>query len=229
MLQKRIDEAVQAQASARPLSLEIEWVSSEDEESQQSDTSCYTTKLLNLFKLSDGKGPTFKHWILDMEDKLLANADHFETPKLCIAYIWNWMEGWAREHLQAHSQLNTSNRYQNLDEMLVHLQTIFKDVNWILITQAKFQSLFQCTMKFQNFLSNFIYWAGEAQKPHMKWKEKLYYWLSYKLQNKVMLEWIDNSITFNNFTHVHKNGSVLRAVHHSEEHLELMDNLSEEH
>ena len=119
--------------------------------------------------------PTLKHWILNMEDKLLANADHFDPLNLCIIYIQSWMEGWAGEHLQAHSQLNTSNWYQNLDEMLVHLQTIFKDVNWISIKQAKFWSLFQYTMKCQNFISDFIYWAGEVQKPHMKWKEELYY------------------------------------------------------
>lgn len=72
--------------------------------------------------------------------------------------------------------------------MLVHLQTVFEDINWIPVAQAKFQSLFQCMMKFQNFLSNFIYWAGKVQEPHTKWKEELYYWLSDKLQNKVMSE-----------------------------------------
>ena len=36
----------------------------------------------------------------------------------------------------------------------------------------------------------------------MKWKEELYYRLSYELQDKVMLERMDDSITFNDFTHM---------------------------
>ena len=44
--------------------------------------------------------------------------------------------------------------------------------------------------------------SGEAQEPQTKWKEELYYRLSYKLQHKVMLERMDNSITFADFTQV---------------------------
>ena len=69
IFQKKMDGAVQAQASARQLSLRSGQTPSEDEEFQQSDTSYHITKLLNPFKLSDRKDPTFENWILNMKDK----------------------------------------------------------------------------------------------------------------------------------------------------------------
>ena len=52
-----------------------------------------TTKIPDLPMLTDGKEPQFEDWLLLMSQKLTANADHFNIPQFCIAYIASCCEG----------------------------------------------------------------------------------------------------------------------------------------
>ena len=155
-----------------------------------------SVKLSDPAKLSDGKSPTFESWIADMEDKLAANADHYNMPALWMAYMQSWTEGRAHEHLLAWSQPGIPNLYLDSSNIFSHLQTIYLDVTWIPVTKATFHSLYQCAQKFQEFLSDFIYWATEAEEPADKWKEELYHCISFNLQNKVMRECMDSTVSF---------------------------------
>ena len=46
-----------------------------------------TTKIPDPPMLTDGKEPRFEDWLLLMNQKLTANADHFDTSQLRIAYV----------------------------------------------------------------------------------------------------------------------------------------------
>src|ERR1700735_5520202 len=46
-----------------------------------------TTRIDDPAILTDGKNPKFEDWLLYMEDKLSANADHYSTPTLRLAYL----------------------------------------------------------------------------------------------------------------------------------------------
>lgn len=155
-----------------------------------------SVKLPDPAKLSDGKSPTFESWIADMEDKLAANADHYDTPALRMAYVRSRTEGRAREHLLARSRPGIPNPYLDSSDIFSHLQTIYSDVTRIPVAKATFRSLYQRAQRFQEFLSDFIYWATEAEEPADKWKEELYHRISFNLQDKVMRERMDSTVSF---------------------------------
>ncbi|ODM14962.1 hypothetical protein SI65_09714 [Aspergillus cristatus] len=58
-----------------------------------------TTKIPDPLMLTDGKEPQFEDWLLLMTQKLAANADHFDTSQLRMAYIASHCEGKARKHI----------------------------------------------------------------------------------------------------------------------------------
>ena len=49
--------------------------------------------------LTDGTDPDFEGWVLSVEDKLAANADHFSTPALRLAYVKSRCGGATRSTL----------------------------------------------------------------------------------------------------------------------------------
>lgn len=83
--------------------------------------------------------------------------------------------------------------------MLAHLWSIYKDVNKVPIAKATLHGLYQNKRRFQEFVSNFIYWATEAGLPDSEWKEELYFRLAFDLQDKVMRERLDLLVLFDQF------------------------------
>ncbi|BCR91318.1 uncharacterized protein ACHE_70161S [Aspergillus chevalieri] len=58
-----------------------------------------STKIPDPPMLTDGKEPRFEDWLLLMSQKLTANADHFDTSQLRIAYVASRCDGKARKHI----------------------------------------------------------------------------------------------------------------------------------
>lgn len=63
--------------------------------------------------LTDGKEPTFEDWLLRMEDKLAANADHYPTPALRLAYVKSRCGGRAADHIISRSRSSAMNKYRD--------------------------------------------------------------------------------------------------------------------
>ena len=88
-----------------------------------------SVKLPNPPVLTDGKDPEFEDWESRIRNKLRANADHYDTEALRIAYVENRVGGKAAKHLRPRLRASAINPYTTAEEMLKHLETIFQDAN----------------------------------------------------------------------------------------------------
>jgi hypothetical protein len=159
-----------------------------------------STKIPDPPELTDGKKPRFDDWLLLMKQKLSANADHFDTPELRMAYVASRTADNAREHLMPRMRDEAMNKYQDSDEMLEHLKTIYGDPNRVINAKYKFRNLFMKTSdRFHDFLSEFLRIAAEAEIKDDNWREELYPKLTTELQKLVMSEFIKNN-SFNEFS-----------------------------
>jgi len=160
-----------------------------------------TTRIADPAVLTDGKNPKFEDWLLRMEDKLSANADHYSTPTLRLAYVRSRCGGRAAEHLLARSRFNSVNPYRDASEIFDHLKTIYQDVNRAWNAKGKLRRLYmRASDKFQDFLSEFCYLAQESGLAESEWKEELYHKLHVNLQRLVIPEINDGDLSFNEFT-----------------------------
>jgi hypothetical protein len=160
-----------------------------------------TAKIPDPPILTDGKDPKFEDWLLRMEDKLAANADHYATPAMRLAYVKSRCGGRAAEHIVARSRSDAANLYRDSIDIFEHLKTIFQDVNRVLNAKGKFRRLFMKNNdKFQDFLSDFSYLAQESGLADSEWKEELYYKLTAEMQRLVIRESNDANVGFPDFT-----------------------------
>lgn len=159
-----------------------------------------TTKIPDPPMLTDGKEPRFDDWMLLMTQKLEANSDHFDTRQLRRAYVASRCDGKARKHITPRLRTDASNRYEDSDDMLEHLRTIYDDPNRVTIAKNQFRSLYMKTGdKFHDFLSEFLYLAAEAGVAEEDWKDELYHRLTTELQKLTMVEKIKEG-SFNEFS-----------------------------
>ena len=148
-----------------------------------------STKITDPPELDDGKDPRFEDWLMLMKNKLAANADHFNTPELRKAYVVGRCTSDALKHVSPRMREGAPNGYSDSDDILKHLENIYGDPNRVVNAKRRYHSLLMkpCD-KFHNFLSEFLYLAGEAGVNENDWKEDLYNKLTFKLQELVIAE-----------------------------------------
>ncbi|KKA22077.1 Gag/polymerase/env polyprotein [Rasamsonia emersonii CBS 393.64] len=150
--------------------------------------------------LSDGKNPKFDDWLVLMQQKLSANADHYDTPELRRAYVASRCEGDAAKHITKRLKNGAINAYKDSTDLLEHLEQIYHDPNRLASAKLKFRGLFMKNKdKFHDFLSEFIYWADEAEIDEKDWREELYQKITTDLQKLTMSEAIRTNGTFQEF------------------------------
>lgn len=150
--------------------------------------------------LSDGKNPKFDDWLVLMQQKLSANADHYDTPELRRAYVASRCEGDAAKHITKRLKNDAVNAYKDSTDLLEHLEQIYHDPNRLASAKLKFRGLFMKNKdKFHDFLSEFIYWADEAEIDEKDWREELYQKITTDLQKLTMSEAIRTNGTFQEF------------------------------
>lgn len=150
--------------------------------------------------LTDGKDPKFEDWVLRINDKLAANADHFPTSALRLAYVKSRCGGRAAQHLIARSRADSPNPYRDSPDILSHLRGIFEDVNGSLIARNKFRALsLRSNTPFHEFLSDFTYLAQEGRVNETEWKTELYEKLGPELQRAVIREYLDIAVNYHAF------------------------------
>jgi hypothetical protein len=185
----RFKEAFTQQA----LSAQLEGVS-------RLESSMKSSKIPDPPVLTNGKEPEFEDWLMWMQDKLAANADHCPTPVLRLAYVKSRCSGRAAEHLRARSRHDARNKYKDAVDVLDHLKTIFQDVNRVLVAKEKFRCLYlKPSDRFQDFLSDFSYYAQESGLAESEWKEELYQRINAEMQLQVMREINDAGVDFQGF------------------------------
>lgn len=158
-----------------------------------------SSKLPDGKRFNDGKEPTFESWLIDIENKLEANADHYPTPLSRMQYVKSMCEGEAAEHLIPRFQKNSPGRYRDVDDILEHLKTIYHDANKATKAKRELRRLYQNDTKFQDFLSKFVLKAQESMLPVAQWKDELYERLSPEMQRQLVKASYDDDLSYGDF------------------------------
>ncbi|KAF3393346.1 hypothetical protein DPV78_009734 [Talaromyces pinophilus] len=107
-----------------------------------------STKLPDGKRFSDGSDPKFASWLIDIENKLESNANHYPTPLARMQYVKSICEGEAADHLVPRFQKDSPEQYQNADDIIEHLKTIYHDANKVSKAKQELRRLFINNMKF---------------------------------------------------------------------------------
>jgi hypothetical protein len=151
-----------------------------------------SSKIPDPEELSDGKDLKFDTWHMLMQQKLEANADHYTTTEARKAYVTSRTKGKALEHIM--SRTKVAGGYLDENEIFTHLKGIYGDPNRVINAQHKFRMLYMKPAdRFQDFLSEFIFLATEAEAVESTWKDELYRRLTTKLQELLIQESIRDS------------------------------------
>ena len=108
--------------------------------------------------------------------------------------------GNAAKHLAPRMRDGAPNKFQSVDEMFKHLESIFLDPNRQINARRKLRTLqMKPTDRYHDFLTEFLYLTGEAGIPESEYKEELYERLTYKLKEMLVFCRNDGS-TFEEFS-----------------------------
>jgi hypothetical protein len=139
--------------------------------------------------LTDGNEPRFDYWQMQIKQKLDANADHFSSPALRLAYVTGRCSGDAMKHIAARMRVDSADRYKDAPDVFEHLDSVYGDPNRLVNAKRRYHSLLMKPAdKYHTFLSEFLYLAEEADIPYTDRKEDLYNKLTFKLQELVISE-----------------------------------------
>ncbi len=94
-------------------------------------------------------------WNIKIADKLDANANHYSTEKIRIAYVVSRLEGDADQQTYAKRRVDASSPYQSLSELLKHLKGIYEDQDLIRKCRREYVALKQLNKPFSSFYSEF--------------------------------------------------------------------------
>lgn len=85
--------------------------------------------------------------------------------------------------------------------MLVHLENVFTDPNRERVAKQKYNTLYmRPSIKWHDFLSEFLYLAAEAGVVEETWKDDLYNKLTLHMQELTMPAYNDDTKSFREFT-----------------------------
>ncbi len=99
--------------------------------------------------------PTWETWNIKIADKLDANANHYPTEKIRIAYVVSRLGGDADQQTYAKRRVDAPSPYQSLSELLKHLEGIYEDQDLIRKCRREYVALKQLNKPFSSFYSEF--------------------------------------------------------------------------
>jgi hypothetical protein len=172
-----------------------------------------STKLPDGQHLTDGADPKFESWLIDVENKLEANADHYPTPLARMQYVKSMCKGEAANHLLPRFRKDSPVRYRDVDDIIDHLKTLYLDENRVINAKVQLRRLFMRDMKFQTFLSQFALYAQESELATSSWKDELYEKLSPEMQRHMVKESYDSTMSYARFVQeCHKTANRLEQI-----------------
>jgi hypothetical protein len=114
-----------------------------------------STKLPDPPVLTDGKEPTIDNWAVKIRTKLSANADHYPTEALRMAYLASRVDGTANLHLQPRLRPTAVNRFETAEDMIEALDRVFGDPNKQQTAMTNLRKLYQGNKDFNEFWGEF--------------------------------------------------------------------------
>ena len=100
--------------------------------------------------------PTWESWTTKISDKLEANADHYPTEKLRMAYVSFRLGGDADEQTYAKRRIGAPSSYLSLTDLLKHLNGIYGDQDRKRKCRREYNALKQINKPFSTFYFEFI-------------------------------------------------------------------------
>jgi len=98
-----------------------------------------------------------------MRNKLKVNSDHFADEEAKIAYVQLRTDGEANDHIEPRLEKDAADPYTTHEEVLEHLQSIYKDPNRLFNAKNDFRKLFiKPSQAFHNFYTHFLYLSRQA-------------------------------------------------------------------
>ena len=145
-----------------PLSLLLPLPSVSDDSDGNSKHSYHHSQKAKSIKLPDPSILTDGHvvefninvWESKMAKKLAANADHYPTEVLRMAYVDSRVDGEAYKHLAAKSKISAWKSFATAEEMFEVLQKAYGNVNRAHTAMNKFWDL-KMTKDFNSFWAKF--------------------------------------------------------------------------
>lgn len=176
----------------------------EEREASVASTAAFSgkksTKMPDPPIFSDGKEIKFKDWKAEMKRKLLLNEDHYPTPAHQLAYVSSRCEGKALRHINPRMQEEAVAAYRTAQDVFDHLQSVFHDPNHQQVARDEYLALkMEPKQDFGDFLAEFTYLAEEANQPEDLRKRDLYRKLPNLLQNQVMIDAGQDSVSLEAF------------------------------
>jgi len=130
----------------------------EREETPTTTASQYekrSTKLPDAPVLTDGKEPQFTAWLIQIQGKLEANADHYPTEALKISYVATRCGGLAASNIQPRLRRDATKPFHTANEVLEVLERTFGDPFRKRTARNEFRNLKQGNRDFNSFWSDF--------------------------------------------------------------------------
>ena len=178
-LEKQLENAwLNKHSAPSPLPLPSVVSNDSDDNSKQSK-KIKLTKLLDPPMLTDGHmtGFDIDVWESKIVKKLTANANHYLTKALCIAYVDSCMDKEAYKHLAARSKIGAQKLFTTAEEMFEVLQKAYGDVNQKHTAINKFRDL-KMTKDINSFWAEFQVLASELDHNKSTFIIKLKYKLT---------------------------------------------------
>ncbi|KAI7969144.1 hypothetical protein EIK77_006049 [Talaromyces pinophilus] len=178
-----------------------------------------STKLPNGKRFSGGDDPKFASWLINVENKLETNTDHYPTALSHMQYIKSICKGAAADHLIPRLQKDSPERYHDTNNMIEHLKTIYHNANSVTKAKRKLRRLYMNDTKFQDFLSKFVLKAQESELPSSQWKDELYERLSPNIQRQLVQASYNNDMSYRDFVkEYHQTANRLEIIIENKKH-----------
>ncbi|CAI7610273.1 unnamed protein product [Penicillium glandicola] len=157
-----------------------------------------STYLPDPERLDNGVNPSFESWLVDIQGKLVFNADHYPTEKHRIIYVACRTTGKAHVHLNTRLRQDTALPYTTAQDTFDDLEASFGTSSH----EAKGFEEVSSSNDFHTFLCSFLYSSGAHGSRFEVLKHELAVRLPPNLKRVVASEFLDESVTFEQFTKI---------------------------
>lgn len=136
---------------------------------------------------TDRKDPTFESWRLQVQGKLTVNADHFSSTYARKTYVFNRTGGDAQRHLLPRLASDALEPFQDDEDMLEHLASIYIDPFKKSNARRDYHRLrMKPSESFSIFYTTFLHLAGEASIPQEDYLPDLHSKLTLELRRALL-------------------------------------------
>jgi hypothetical protein len=157
------------------------------DESTVPGTSKRSPKATEPSELDDGNSPTYPAWKILLRGKLRNNADWFRSEQERMDYVFGRTKGEAQRHLQPRMEEGAPDPWEDVNEMLEHLDSCFQ--NYYEADEAE-NEFYILTMRsgedFNTFHTEFSRLGAVGRIPKASWRGHLWRKLNKEFRSRLL-------------------------------------------